>query len=135
MMYLYLKFYFKKTEKQLKVVFVTAIMKERGGKKMKFEEQSLRIPRLSVKGSFLVFVSLVFGGIIFPYLLMLVGMSFKTGVMLTLPISLAFSLLYNHYFIETKQGFCKRFIIFLVVVTALLELLAYFWIVKGLFLK
>lgn len=79
---------------------------------MKPEEQPLRGPRLSVKSSFIVFAFLLLGGVIFPYLLTILGLSFKTGVMLTLPVSLAFSLVYSHYFIETKQGFCKRFILF-----------------------
>lgn len=98
---------------------------------MRPEEQPLQIPRLSIKSSFIVFTSLLFGGVIFPYLLTLLELSFKLGVMTTLPISLAFSLVYSHYCVETKQGFNKRFFIALVVITILLELMSYVWIVKG----
>lgn len=98
---------------------------------MKPEEQPLRIPRLSIKSSFLVLASLLLGGIIIPYLLTLLGIGFKTGVMIILPVSLAFSLVYSHYYLETKQGFCKRFIIALVVATVALELMSYVWLVEG----
>ncbi|AYW50252.1 hypothetical protein [Tetragenococcus halophilus] len=98
---------------------------------MKPEEQPLRGPRLSVKSSFIVFAFLLLGGVIFPYLLTILGLSFKTGVMLTLPVSLSFSLVYSHYFIETKQGFCKRFILFFVVTTVILELMSYVWLIEG----
>ncbi|GEQ48994.1 hypothetical protein [Tetragenococcus koreensis] len=98
---------------------------------MKPEEQPLRIPRLSIKSSFLVLASLLLGGIIIPYLLTLLGISFKTGVMIILPVSLAFSLVYSHYYLETKQGFCKRFIVALVVATVALELMSYVWLVEG----
>ncbi|AYW44801.1 hypothetical protein LQF61_02230 [Tetragenococcus koreensis] len=98
---------------------------------MKPEEQPLRIPRLSIKSSFLVLASLLLGGIIIPYLLTLLGIGFKTGVMIILPVSLAFSLVYSHYYLETKQGFCKRFIVALVVATVALELMSYVWLVEG----
>lgn len=98
---------------------------------MKPEEQPLRIPRLSIKSSFLVLASLLLGGIIIPYLLTLLGIGLKTGVMIILPVSLAFSLVYSHYYLETKQGFCKRFIVALVVATVALELMSYVWLVEG----
>lgn len=99
---------------------------------MKPEEQPLRGPKLSIKSSFIVFAFLLLGGVIFPYLLTILGLSFKAGVMITLPVSLAFSLVYSHYFIETKQGFCKRFIFAFVVSTIILELMSYVWLVEGL---
>jgi len=106
-------------------------MKAKGGWEMEPKEQPLRIPRLSIKSSFLVFASLLLGGVILPYLLTLLGIHFKTGVMVTLPVSLAFSLVYSHYFIETKQGFCKRFIVALLITTVVLELMSYVWLVEG----
>lgn len=105
--------------------------KDERRREMKPEEQPLKIPRLSIKSSFFVFLSMLLGGVIFPYLLTLLGLDFKMGVMIILPVSLAFSLAYSHYYIETKQGFCKRFIISLVVATALLELMSYVWLVEG----
>lgn len=98
---------------------------------MKRKEQVLQIPKLSIKSSFLVLVSLIAGGILFPYLLTTIGMSFRLGIMTTLPISLAFSLVYSHYILETKQGYCKRFMVMLIVTTIFLEVMAYFWIVRG----
>ncbi|AYW48430.1 hypothetical protein C7K38_08660 [Tetragenococcus osmophilus] len=98
---------------------------------MEPKEQQLKIPRLSIKSSFLFFASLLLGGVIFPYLLSLLGISFKTGAMIILPVSLAFSLVYSHYYIETKQGFCKRFLIALLLTTVILELMSYVWLVEG----
>jgi len=48
-----------------------------------------------------------------------------------LPVGIAFALAYSHYFIETKTGFCKRFIWLFLISLILLELISYLWLIKG----
>lgn len=94
-------------------------------------DEALRIPKLSIKSSFFVLFSLVLGGIIIPYILTLIGMSFQMGMILVLPASFAFSLVYSHYFIETKQGYSKRFLIAWGLTTIVFTIIAYVWLMQG----
>lgn len=56
---------------------------------------------------------------------------FYIGAMIFLPVGIAFALAYSHYFIETKTGFCKRFIWLFLISLILLKLISYLWMIKG----
>ncbi|KAF1303108.1 hypothetical protein IV487_03540 [Enterococcus saccharolyticus] len=94
-------------------------------------DEALRIPKLSIKSSFFVLFSLVIGGIVIPYVLTLVGMSFRMATILVLPVSFAFSLVYSHYCIETKQGYNQRFFIAWGLTTIVFTIVAYVWLMQG----
>ena len=59
------------------------------------------------------------------------SLPFNIGAMIFLPVGIAFALAYSHYFIETKTGFCKRFIWLFLISLILLELISYLWLIKG----
>ena len=55
------------------------------------------------------------------------GFLFSMGLL----CGVLFALAYSHYFIETKTGFCKRFIWLFLISLILLELISYLWLIKG----
>jgi len=71
-------------------------------------------------------------GVLLPSVLLgTFSLPFNIGAMIFLPVGIAFALAYSHYFIETKTGFCKRFIWLFLISLILLELISYLWLIKG----
>ncbi|MGX7030099.1 hypothetical protein [Vagococcus zengguangii] len=98
---------------------------------MKPETPSHYIPRFSWKSSLLLFLAIIVGGILLPYLFYLIGLNLKLAVMLFLPLLVALAVTYGQYFIETNRGFNKQFVISLVAMTLVLEIASYLWLFVG----
>ena len=67
------------------------------------------IPRFSFKSALALIIGGTISTILVPYLLTFIGVDFGTGVIIGNTFILGFVLAYSRFFIETKQGFCKKF--------------------------
>ena len=92
------------------------------------ENNQAMVPKFSVKSAGFLFSMGLLCGVLLPsVLLWTFNLPFNIGAMIFLPFALA----YSHYFIETKTGFCKRFIWLFLISHILLELISYLWLIKG----
>ncbi len=67
------------------------------------------IPKFSFKSSLIILLGAIGGTVIFPYILSLIGIDNRMGVVIGNTLLLGFVLSYVRFFIETKRGFCKKF--------------------------
>ena len=89
------------------------------------ENNQAMVPKFSVKSAGFLFSMGLLCGVLLPsVLLWTFSLPFNIGAMI-------FLLAYSHYFIETKTGFCKRFIWLFLISLILLELISYLWLIKG----
>lgn len=96
------------------------------------ENNQAMVPKFSVKSAGFLFSMRLLCGVLLPsVLLWTFNLPFNIGAMIFLPVGIAFALAYSHYFIETKTGFCKRFIWLFLISLILLELISYLWLIKG----
>ena len=98
---------------------------------IKTSDKEVTIPRFSIKSSLLLLLAGVCGGILMPYIFSLVNLDPKLGMILFLPAFISFAIAYGQCFIETKDGFCKRFWLTAIIGFFILTILSYFWLFKG----
>lgn len=67
------------------------------------------IPKFSLKSSLIILLGAIGATVIFPYVLSLIGLDNRIGVVIGNTFLLGFVLSYVRFFIETKRGFCKKF--------------------------
>lgn len=67
------------------------------------------IPQFSLKSSLIILLGAIVSTIVFPYILSLIGVSYKIGVVIGNTLILGFILAYVRFFVETKRGLCNKF--------------------------
>ncbi|NSM46093.1 hypothetical protein HRD97_12055 [Enterococcus faecalis] len=94
------------------------------------ENNQAMVPKFSVKSAGFLFSMGLLCGVLLPsVLLWTFNLPFNIGAMIFLPVGIAFALAYSHYFIETKKGFCKRFIWLVFISLILFDVIFFLWVV------
>lgn len=65
--------------------------------------------------------------LIFPYILRLIGVDFKVGVILGNTFILSFVIAYVRYFVESKKGFTKSFYTTYCIFAIAFGVISFFW--------
>ncbi|WP_297639565.1 hypothetical protein [uncultured Clostridium sp.] len=80
-----------------------------------------------MKSSLIIILGACVSTIFFPYLLNIIGIDFKVGVMLGSTFILSFVLAYVRCFIESKKGFTKSFYITYLIFAVAFGVISFFW--------
>lgn len=87
-----------------------------------------KIPTFSIKGALIILLGAIVGTFIFPYLLSLIGVNFKFGVVLGNAIFTGYALAYARFFMELGKGYCKKFWLTYGGFSLAFAIIAYFWL-------
>ena len=75
-----------------------------------YKKTDYNIPTFSIKSSIVLIVSAVVSSVFFPLLLSKIGVNRNLAIVLCNIIIMGFSIAYIRFFIESKRGFCKKFL-------------------------
>lgn len=89
------------------------------------------IPRFSLKSSLIILLGAILSTVVFPYILSLIGISHKMGIVIGNTLILSFILTYVRFFLETKRGICKKFWITYFGFGIAFGCISFFWIYLG----
>lgn len=85
------------------------------------------IPRFGIKSSLFILASGIISGILIPWILSLVGISYQISIVIFNGVILGFGLAYSRFFIETKRGFCKKFWHTYIFFGLIFSTISFFW--------
>lgn len=91
------------------------------------QKTDYNIPTISFKSAFVIMLSAVIATLVAPYILSLIGVSFKLGIIIGNAVLTAFAVSYCRYFIETKRGYCKSFYKTYIIFAISFAIIGYFW--------
>ena len=101
---------------------------------MKQSSTDYTIPRISFKSSLVISVGAFLGCIVIPLLMQFIGLDYKIGVVIGSATIVAYALTYTRYFIDTKRGYCKKFLRTYLLFAISFAIISFFWLYLDTFL-
>ena len=90
-----------------------------------------KLIRFSFKSSIFISISAVVATLVIPYLFSFTGISTNLLTVISNGVVLGFALAYSRYFIDSKQGFGKKFIRTYIIFAISFAVITYFWLYLG----
>ena len=117
-----------KSKKRKKKNITKNVYKEPSITTLENQKTDYDIPSFSLKGSLIVMVGAVIGNIVLPMILSLFGISQKLGIIIGNVTVTAYTISFVRYFIESKKGYCKEFLINYSLFAVGFGVISFFWV-------